>query len=242
MNNLIVDAGNSFIKIAVIGESGQVCAMHSKNLDEGSVGSLVGEYGISMAIVASSGGSGEEIAEAVRRHVPHTLAMTPLTPVPLRIDYSTPHTLGVDRIAAAIGAMTLYGESPMLIVDFGTAITVDFVSGGVFHGGNISPGVKMRFDALHERTARLPLCGVGDWTAELGDSTASAIAAGVMEGIINEVEGYIARFSAKEPEIVVIFCGGDAKYFVNRIKNAIFANCNMMSVGLNAILEYNAEK
>ena len=140
----------------------------------------------------------------------------------------------------AVGAVEMFGLGDMLIVDFGTAITIDLVQNGVFRGGNISPGVDMRFRALHEQTARLPMCSEADVSELLGDSTATAIEQGVMRGIFYEINGYVESFRKKNSEIRIIFSGGDAKRFVNRIKNTIFASCNMMYVGLNRILEYNA--
>ena len=129
-----------------------------------------------------------------------------------------------------------------MIVDFGTAITIDQVSAdGVFRGGNISPGVQMRFRALHDYTAALPLCESCEDQTLLGRSTVEAIRQGVMNGIAFEIEGYIARFRRENADICIIFTGGAAKNFAKRIKNAIFADCELVFLGLNRILEFNAE-
>jgi type III pantothenate kinase len=127
-------------------------------------------------------------------------------------------------------------------VDFGSAITIDLVEGGVFRGGNISPGMRMRFQALHNYTKRLPECQPTEEILELGTSTVSAIEQGVMQGIVNEIEGYISYFYARNVKLSLIFTGGDAKFFVKRIKNAIFAKCDLVICGLNRILEYNARR
>ncbi len=124
----------------------------------------------------------------------------------------------------------------------GTAITIDLVEGGVYRGGNISPGMNMRFRALHDYTARLPLESATDEIMTLGNTTSTAVGQGVMQGIVNEIEGYIESFSKKNREISTIFTGGDAKRFVKRIKNAIFADCELVVCGLNRILDYNANK
>ena len=129
-----------------------------------------------------------------------------------------------------------------MIVDFGTAITVDYVSGdGTYCGGVISPGMRMRFQALHRFTARLPLCGETDEERLYGTTTTSCIEQGVMNGITFEIEGYIERFRQKNSEICIIFTGGAAKNFAKRIKNTIFADCELVFSGLNRILEFNAE-
>jgi type III pantothenate kinase len=129
-----------------------------------------------------------------------------------------------------------------LIIDFGTAITIDYVEGGVFLGGNISPGMTTRFRALADYTAKLPLCQATEAQLSYGTTTREAIEQGVMQGITHEIEGYIEAFSEKKTKKCTIFTGGDAKYFVKRIKNTIFADCEPVLVGLNRILNYNAEK
>ena len=163
-----------------------------------------------------------------------------LSPAPDGSSRLTPGML--DRLAAAVGATTLYPGRDLLIVDMGTAITIDLVEGGVYRGGNISPGMNMRFRALHDYTARLPLESATDEIMTLGNTTSTAVGQGVMQGIVNEIEGYIESFSKKNREISTIFTGGDAKHFVKRIKNAIFADCELVVCGLNRILDYNANK
>ena len=196
---------------------------------------------IDKAIVSSTGASGDAVFAMVGRRVKYALRLSHSTPVPLQNGYSTPETLGADRLAAAVGAQILYGRRNMLIVDFGTAITVDLVTDGVFRGGNISPGVGARFRALHDYTSTLPLCSPTDERPELGTSTLTAIEQGVMRGIEHEIEGYIADFGGRYENLCTIFTGGDAIFFVKRIKNTIFASRDLIFIGLNGILEYNAE-
>ena len=196
---------------------------------------------VQRAIVASTAVSTVEVADLLRKCGMEVLEMTSLTPVPIGNDYLSPATLGVDRLAAAVGAVDVLGYRDCLIVDFGTAITIDFVENGVFHGGNISTGVRTRFRALHDYTSRLPQCEATDEILSLGRTTQQAIEQGVMEGITHEIEGYIRAFSLKNDKLTLIFTGGDANFFVKRIKNAIFAKCDLVLCGLNRILEYNAK-
>ena len=171
------------------------------------------------------------------------LEFTAATPVPIGNAYLTPATLGRDRLAAAVGAAALYPGRNALIVDLGTAVTIDLLSAdGVFRGGCISPGMAMRFRALHEYTASLPLCDATDSERAVGRTTDEAIRLGVMNSIAFEIEGYVARLEGEFEDLCVIFTGGDAKFFVKRIKNTIFANCNLVFYGLNRILEYNASE
>lgn len=196
---------------------------------------------VQRAIVASTAVSTVEVADLLRKCGMEVLEMTSLTPVPIGNDYLSPATLGVDRLAAAVGAVDVLGYRDCLIVDFGTAITIDLVENGVFRGGNISPGVRTRFRALHDYTSRLPQCEATDEILSLGRTTQQAIEQGVMEGITHEIEGYIRAFSLKNDKLTLIFTGGDANFFVKRIKNAIFAKCDLVLCGLNRILEYNAK-
>ena len=194
------------------------------------------------AIVASTRGDAAEVAEIISPLVEYALVFEPATtPIPLGNDYHTPTTLGADRLAAAVGAHALYPDRDVMIVDFGTAITIDYVEDGAFKGGNISPGVTTRFRALADYTAKLPLCTATDEVLSYGRTTSEAIEQGVMRGVEQEIEGYVERFLLKNREKCIIFTGGDAKYFVKRIKFAIFADCEPVVYGLSRILDYNAE-
>ena len=241
--NLIVDIGNTSTKVAVIDNNLTVDRRRVDLLTEEMLDGLLAEYPlIDKAITASTGCGGERVHAAVASRVGYALRFSPDTEIPLRNGYGTPQTLGVDRLAAAVGARELYGDRNMLIVDFGTAVTYDLVIGGVFLGGNISLGLRGRLRALHEYTAGLPLCEPSEEKLPFGTSTRTAIEQGAMSGIEYETEGYIAEFGKKYDDLCIIFTGGDAKYFVKRIKNTIFANCDLTVCGLNRILEYNAAK
>ena len=234
--NLVVDIGNSFIKVALV-DGGNVISTQRLTFDEGvDVESLLAAYPSQQrTIVASSSVDTSQIASQLRCAGLKVLEMTSSTPVPIGNDYLSPQTLGVDRLAAAVGVVKCMGYEDCLIIDFGTAITIDLVE-----GGNISPGMRTRFRALHDYTQRLPECEPTDEVLALGRTTSQAIEQGVMQGIVNEIEGYISAFSKKNAKITLILTGGDAKFFVKRIKNTIFAKCDAVVLGLNTILEYNA--
>ena len=242
MANLIVDEGNSFCKIGVLDKNEVLCESSAKEFDMAVVEQIMLQHQIDGAIVASTRGGAESICEKLRSRIGRVLHFTSLTEVPIGVDYSSRQTLGTDRIAVAVAVVCGMGIKDALIVDMGSAITFDLVENGVFRGGNISPGVAMRFRALNEFTAALPLCHKTEPTEELGGSTIEAIEQGVMQGILHEIEGYVKRISAENEKKSVIFCGGDAESFVNRIKNAIFAPRKLMFTGLNEILEYNVSK
>ena len=241
--NLVVDIGNTLLKLAVFDGGRLVAQQCVGELREETFAGLLGGARAARAVVASTRGEAPAIVEAVRRHTDYLLEFTPATPVPIGNAYLTPATLGRDRLAAAVGAATLYPRRNALIVDFGTAVTLDFVSAdGVFCGGCISPGMAMRFRALHEYTAALPLCDATDSAELLGRTTDEAVRLGVMNSLAFEIEGYIARMQGEIEDLCVIFTGGDTNFFAKRIKNTIFANCNLVFWGLNRILEYNASE
>ena len=242
MANLIVDEGNTLCKVAVMDNSEVLCEWSDREFDMAKIAALVEQFGVDKAVVASTRGGAEKIGEQLRSKVAKVLHFSSQTEVPIEIEYASRQTLGADRIAAAVGVVCEMGIDNALIVDMGSAITYDVVENGAFKGGNISLGVAMRFRALHEFTASLPLCQATEPNGAFGKSTTEAIEQGVMQGILYEIEGYVERILAENDKKSIIFCGGDAESFVNRIKNAIFAPRKLMFTGLNRILEYNVSK
>ena len=239
--NLVVDIGNTLVKLAVF-DDGRLVAQHCvERLLPSMLDELLGGCRAAKAVVASTRGEADDVVETVRPFADYLLEFTSQTPVPIDSVYRTPETLGRDRLAAAVGAAALCPGRDVLIVDFGTAVTIDLVTAdGTFRGGCISPGMKTRFRGLHDYTAKLPLCGPTEDEQLQGLTTEEAIRLGVMNSLTFEIEGYIARMREKIDDLCVIFTGGDAKYFAKRIKNTIFANCNLVFCGLDRILEYNA--
>ena len=244
MANLIIDIGNSRAKAAVMHDGGLCGEYVATECSVAWLEEILSRHSdVCQAIVSSTGCDTAWICEWLEAKLGYVVAFSPATTLmPIGNDYLTPETLGADRIAAAVGAQQLYPDGDIVIVDFGTAITIDYVVDGRFKGGNISPGMTTRFRALSDYTARLPLCSATDDVLAYGRTTREAIEQGVMQGITHEIEGYIAAFSQEKTKIYTIFTGGDAKYFVKRIKNAIFADCEPVICGLNTILDYNAKR
>jgi len=160
------------------------------------------------------------------------------TKLPKEDRYCVPETLGADRLAAVVAASELFPAKDCIIFDFGTALTIDFVSKkGEFFGGNISLGLRTRFKALNAYTQLLPLLENPSDIKLLGGTTVEAIESGVVLGLIFEVEGYINRF----PEHIYIFTGGDAIYFAEKMKRSIFVVYNLVMMGLARIADYHAK-
>lgn len=233
MENLLLDIGNTSAKMAYA--SGMRLEPMCRCSGEDAVDmaeELLRRRPADTVAVSSVRADAASVCSRLARYARRYLFLDCRTPVPLRNAYATPQTLGADRMAAAVGAHCLFPDTPLLVFDFGTALTVDRVTAdGVFCGGNIAPGLGMRFNALHDYTGKLPRVGVPDRTGLLGDSTVSAIQQGVASGIIFEVEGYLREFSDHLP----VFTGGDAFYFAEKLKTPIFVVCNLVLTGLARI-------
>lgn len=161
--------------------------------------------------------------------------------LPIKIDYKTPKTLGSDRVAAAVGAYSNFGNIPLLVVNSGTAITIDVIDCGTFKGGVISPGIITRFKALYKFTGKLPL--ITKFTDSQitfpAKSTESCIISGVIHGIVNELNAYIDDFNKKHINGKVILTGGDCFILEKYIKKPIFVEKFLTIHGLVNILKMN---
>ena len=238
--NLIIDAGNTCIKlVAFDGDAPvEVCTADYDELDKFT--RFLSAYPFNRGIVSSVVDMPDamemaigELPFGIKRLVPG------VTPVPLTIRYATPHTLGADRLAAAVGAYVKGGGTDVLVIDVGTCITYDFVNAnGEYLGGNIAPGPKLRLMALSEHTSKLPLVSRHGDTPEVGYSTETAIRSGVLNGIRREIEGYISDFLLKYPRLFVYLTGGVHLDLHISEKMRIFADDFILSYGLNCILEY----
>ncbi|MEI7420947.1 MAG: type III pantothenate kinase [Prolixibacteraceae bacterium] len=242
--NLVLDIGNSRTKAAIFSKGEMVGSSVFTNLSVKEIQELVEEFqGTEQVILSSVASVPSEIGEYLEKSFATCLVLNSQTPVPITIGYLTPETLGLDRIAAAVGAHGLYPEKDLLVIDAGTAVTFDLIEkNGQFLGGNISPGMRSRFRALNDYTQNLPLIQEADQWPSIGQTTEEAIRAGVLNGMIFEIDGMIDLLKNKYPGIQPVLTGGDAGFFERRLKNHIFVKFEITLIGLNRILEYNVEK
>jgi len=241
--NLVIDIGNTRTKFALFNRGEMVISVPVDEFLPSHIDILKNEYpGLDQAIISSVKGYPAELATKMQGCFDCFVQLGPDTPLPIGNDYKTKETLGNDRLAAAVGANYLYPSQNILIIDAGTAITYDLVSANNrFLGGNISPGIEMRFKSLHAFTGKLPLVCLNNEENLLGDSTEKAIRAGVQNGVIYEVEQTINAFKENYKNLQVIITGGDAIFFDKKLKSSFFVNFNLVAIGLNRILEYNKE-
>lgn len=205
--NLIIEQGNTSSKVAIYDEEG--CVVTSFVFKEFNVCRIVPlfeEYDLNYGILSSVIEVDQELLSFLDEHLQKFIFLNEPVALPITIQYETPETLGQDRIAAAVGANYLQPGKNILVIDAGTAITYELMDHqGIYRGGNISPGMSTRFKALNHYTNKLPLVEEKEEIPLLGTTTETAIQAGVVNGIVYEMEGYIREFQEKYPDLLVFF-------------------------------------
>ncbi len=240
--NLILDAGNTQVKMALFSAG---CIVRRQVLTELSlqdIEAFCAGVVVDAAVFSSVARPQPKLVKSLHKKFP-LLIPGPGTPLPIRNLYRSPETLGTDRLACATGAQALFPRRPVLAIDAGTCIKYDFVTAaGSYLGGAISPGLAMRFSALHTFTARLPLLQVPLHFPLTGRDTEGSLQSGVMNGALAEIRACIAQYEKKYPGLKVVMSGGDMEYLAGPLKNRIFAAPDLVMQGLNLILAYNAQK
>jgi type III pantothenate kinase len=237
---LAIDRGNSRTKVSVAQE-GELMICHSFSDAELTSGiqSLFSQYPISRAILSNVRET--RIPELLSACIPvPILELTHELNLPCTLRYKTPETLGNDRIANMAGACMRYPKQNVLVIDCGTCITTSILVRGTFLGGSISPGMRMRFEALHHFTGKLPLTSHSDSIPSFpGDSTEHSIQAGVQLGIASEIDALITVCLEQFENLQVVITGGDYSFFENSLKSAIFVSPQLTQYGLHEILRLN---
>lgn len=238
MKNLVIDIGNSRIKSALFVGNVMVGDYIFMELEAAIPfwQSMVFES----CLISSVKFTEEELSDKI--NFPF-IFLSHSTTFPLLNGYLTPKTLGLDRIAAAIGAWEMAGNKPVLAIDMGSCITYEFIDElAIYRGGAISPGLQMRAKAMNSFTARLPLVEVKEKPENpTGNSTVSCIQSGIWYGVEYELSGHIEAYRLKNPEIKIYICGGDSLFFDSLAKGHIFVVPNLVLHGLNCILNHNVD-
>ena len=240
MHNLAIDMGNTRIKVGVFSHDQLIKVFDSFELN--TLPDIVSTHGTEKVIVSSVVAK-HDLKASLQSLDLEVVELTPDLDVPVSNCYDTPKSLGMDRLAGAIGANSLFPGQSCLVIDAGTTITYDFIDEkGSYHGGGISPGIRLRFQSLNQHTHQLPLLEPQTGEVPLvGKDTANSIASGVVNGVLAEIEGIIRRYELKFPTLKVILCGGDAEYFESKLKAPIFVAPHLVLIGLNSVLLYHAE-
>ena len=236
--HVIIDAGNTRIKVAQF--QNQSCVQLDTFEDQEAFEIFLKKFSKQLPCIVSSVGSWS--MDLPKRHFETLFELSPALAMPMPILYASPETLGNDRRALAAAAYKTFPGENVLVLDLGTALTADFIDEhGNYHGGAISPGLKMRFKALNRFTAYLPLV---DWSGLnfpnlIGDSTENSILSGVVRGYAAEISSWIAQYETEFGAIRIVITGGDTSLLLRWLKNDIFAPSNFLLNGLDYILEYH---
>lgn len=238
--NLIIDSGNTFTKIAIFENKDIVHIESVSELNIAIIKNIETKFQkITHSIYSTVSEYNVEVVKYLQNSKFH-IDFSHKTEIPFINTYKTPETIGLDRLAGIAGAQDLFPDWNCLVIDAGTAITYDVITkDNRYLGGNISPGMSIRFKALNNFTKRLPLCSVNEDVSFLGVDTKSAIESGVQNGIFLEIAGYISTLEKEFPDLKIILTGGDTIYFDKKLKNTIFAEPFLILKGLNRILRYN---
>lgn len=241
--NLTIDIGNTRTKLALVKKSDLIEIFIKDDISVSTIQEILKKYpSVNKSILSTVRKIDPSIYSYLKSTFTHFVELSENTKLPIENLYKTKITLGKDRLAAVVGANNIFPNMNVLVIDMGTAITYDFINeNNQFLGGNISPGLEMRYKALNHFTRQLPLLEKENDFELIGDSTKGAIVSGVQNGIIFEIDGYINELKNKLDELVTILTGGDAIFFDKKLKNTIFVNSNLNFIGLNRILEYNTQ-
>jgi len=237
---LTVDVGNTRIKSAVFENSIilEQFVFDKKELHEKIENILKKYQNITDLVVASVGTISKEDFLALEKQVRINF-VTHQDQFPFQNLYETPLTLGIDRMVLSAGAVLQFPNQNRLVVDAGTCITYDFIdSEDNYLGGAISPGIRLRYESLHNYTARLPLLTIENPESPIGNSTHNAIHSGVVNGVAYEIDGFINQYKEQYSKFTIILTGGDAVFLAKRLKNTIFANSNFLLESLNHTFQY----
>jgi type III pantothenate kinase len=238
--HIAIDIGNTQIKTGIFDRDQLVLreSFPASAMDD-AVNMLCRKYQVDKGILSHVSRLDSEQIQGIRDQM-DLLLLDQNTKVPFENLYSTPETLGVDRIALAAAAATKFAGVPVLVIDAGTCITFDFVNANQqYEGGSISPGITMRYKSVHQFTANLPMLAPENEIPVLGNSTANALHKGILSGVTYEIDGVIEEYRSKNANLTVVLTGGDANFLSNNIKSTIFATPNFLLEGLNSILIHN---
>ena len=239
--HLIIDVGNTRIKAAVFEQNRLVeFFVFTKDVFLTEINFILNKFPKIKKLVVASVGNVEKEAFLSLKSKAEIHFITHESKFPFANLYSTPTTLGIDRMVLASGAVLQHPNQNRLVIDMGTCITYDFIDeNDNYLGGAISPGLRLRYESLHQHTAKLPLLTKNYPETFIGNSTQESIHSGVINGVASEIDGFIELYKTQYAKFIIILTGGDAEFLAIRLKNTIFANSNFLLESLNQTFQYN---
>jgi type III pantothenate kinase len=240
---LTIDVGNTNVKVAVFKQFNIIDTfVFQKNNFQNNFQIIFKKHpNHNRAVLSSVSMLDEKDSEWLKNQI-EVVEITADFVFPFKNKYTTPNTLGIDRRVLASGAVLHYPNQNVLIIDAGTCVTYDFITNkNEYLGGAISPGLRLRYQALNDYTAKLPLLENNSPDNFIGNSTHESIHSGVINGLCFEIEGFISEFSVKKEQFTIILTGGDAIFLANRLKSTIFADENFLLKSLHQLYTYSLQ-
>lgn len=243
MTVLTIDIGNTFLKAGVFADHRLVEIYIVRERWEEKIASILAMHRPSHSILCSVGNDEAlKSLEPILSKRTQFLHLNATTPLPFTSDYDL-LAIGMDRLANAAAAIHFFPGRSCLVIDSGSCVTYDLVNTAAHHlGGAISPGMEMRFKSMQHYTSRLPLAHFHENNSAAGTNTEESLQNGVFYGMVDEMNGMIARYEKMTGNLQVLLCGGDATKFDKHLKKGIFANPYLLLYGLNKILIFNVVK
>lgn len=241
---LVADIGNTNSKVAVFREGRMSQLLERTDPESEAFQQMLLMYPPGAWLISSVSAQTEAFRAKLSAHAPG-FVLDHQTHLPIQITYTTPETLGHDRIANMVAAQAAYPSQPVLVIDAGTCIKYDIMHpDAIYPGGTIAPGLQMRFRAMHTFTDRLPLLELSEIDPKAmipvtGHSTSTSMISGALASALFEARGMISHYQDQFGNLKVMLTGGDAPFFASRLKNQIFAVPNLTLEGLRIILEFN---
>ncbi|MEJ6588368.1 MAG: type III pantothenate kinase [Crocinitomicaceae bacterium] len=231
---LIVDAGNTSIKVALV-ENQEMGIVHRVKTWGEALEFVKGRHVVLASVL------GTEDRSSLKLNVASVHQVTSKSRLPFRSLYTSMDTVGIDRLCNVAAAKLHSSGKNNLIIDIGTCVKFDFLSAdGFYHGGSIAPGIDMRYRSLNHYTSKLPLLTFKDKVSLIGENTNASIHSGVINGMTHEIQGMISRYERDFDELQIFLTGGDASYFDFPQKSNIFANKNLTLEGIVEIYKIHA--
>lgn len=242
--NLVMDIGNTHIKAALFNGANLIESISVSYSELSKFFTFLSKISFDHIGLTKVRNIPDDLQVFLEENRSNTIIInTDLSDLPIEIDYSTPKTLGDDRICNAIAGHITYPNENVLVIDLGTCNKYDFIDlEGVYHGGSISPGFKMRLDSMHHFTDQLPLLSPESIEQLTGDSTQNSMLTGAFHGMIGEIIFFIEQYKSNFSDLKVILTGGFATYFDKALKNHIFADPYLTLKGMNEILHIQVDK
>jgi type III pantothenate kinase len=240
--NFVADFGNTRIKAALFLHS-ELTASKIYNSAEELISDSAFYQKATRAIIGTVTDNHEETEKILGQKIP-TLLFRHDTPIPVKNLYKSASTLGSDRLAASIGAWSLFPNRNVLTIDAGTCIKYNFVNAyNEYIGGAISPGLNMRLKAMQHFTSRLPYIEPNaNYDKLTGTNTEESLLSGALLGAAAEAEDFISQYRQLHENLQVVFTGGDSAYLCKQLKNRFFAHPHLVLLGLNTVLNFNIGK